>query len=185
MNKYSQIRALFRLIIKEIPEARISSTMLYLLRYNLKNSQKDSLFLKDNSFLKNFASNLELFYIKKYNLPRKELMKKISRVFISKNIILKIPIINDDLIFEEEYWKFYKFLRNFYLVNLASNEEFIIVNSKKNRTKVNKMINEKRLFEKEKVEYELYFDIPTEKVSKTELLFDKNFYFNLKFNIDN
>lgn len=181
MKNYSQIRALFKLIIKEIPEARISSTLLYLLRYNIKNSKNSSLFLKDNSFLRNFASNLESFYVRQYNSPRKELIKKISPVFVSEKIIFKIPIIYDDHILPEEFWKFYKFLRDFYIVNLASSEEFIIINPKNTGSKVKKMINERRLFQKEKEEYELFFDIPTKKISKKELLFDQNFYFNLKF----
>lgn len=178
---FLMLRNLYKYIIKEIPDPRISFSLLVLLRYNVNlQKQKPREFFLDDSFLKRFAENLQKLYLKTYNSPKESVYRNIKPIFISKFIILKIPVIlnnNDD--FDEVFWDFYRFLRNFYLVHLASKNEIVIRNPKKDAKLVKEMLKKRSDFKKEREKYHEIFEIP-KGINSNLFLFNKDFYFEMK-----
>ena len=122
-------------------------------------------------FFSSFSNKLNSFYIAQYNNPA----LSTKNTLISDNFILKIGTISEPTDMEHHFFTFYKVLRDFYLVNIASKEEFVIKNIDK--TEAKRILDKKR--EELSGNYKDLFEFPDGK-AKVMLLFNKDFYRELK-----
>lgn len=175
MTQISQIRFIYKLIIREIPDPRISYTLLYLLSHNLRKSSYIQ-HEKNLIFFKKFSSFINEFYLNTYNKPFPLLKKEINPYLVEEGMVLKIPSINCEGL-EGEYWDFYKVLRDFYLLNLANKDELVLLRIKNKR----KMAIKNEKISDEKNGFSFIGDFPNPKENqKKEILFKKGYYWELQ-----